>query len=202
MPRCGPAILSPELTVVILGGRGPFSFSLQGSSSQRSSGGWLPFAGCCCCYSGLPTSFGGSTNQPLGCTSEMKWGLRDCQTVAWACSQRLILTLFWVFPVQRETGSPQLILPHPGPNFWTFLFLVQPLTLNLRFNPGQTSQCEDNNSALGIQAQNSVLCEEPKSAFLSVGAGREILPETGGRDRIRNMPTTHISLQRNSTVMV
>lgn len=155
MPRCGPAILSPELSVVIRGGRGPFSFSLQGSSSQRSPGRQLPSAGSC---SGLPTSFGGSSKSTFGVYTGDEVGaprLSDCPLGLLSESNS---HHFWVFPVQRETGSPQLILPHPCPNFWTFLFLVQPLTLNLRFNRGQTSQCEDNNSALGIQGQNSVIC--------------------------------------------
>lgn len=85
----------------------------------------------------------------------MKWALCPLKTVAWALCQRLILTIFWVFPAQNEEGSrgsrsfvlPQLILPLPCPDFWTFLFLVQPLTLNLEFIPRQTLQCDSNNNS-------------------------------------------------------
>lgn len=117
--------------------------------------------------------------------NQMKWALCPLETAAWALCQRLILTIFWGFPAEKEEGSrgsrsfvlPQLILPLPCPDFWTFLFLVQLLTLNLEFIPRQTLQQDSNNNP------GTWFCALPrtKGCFPSpVGRFGEIWPPDGG----------------------
>lgn len=184
--RCGPAILSPEVLVFLRGG-------------QDLCGEGLPSPGGCWCCSGFPMSFGGS------CKSEEVGALptKDC------CLGPLSETNSHHFlgvscpEGGRKQGSssfvlPQLILPLPCPDFWTFLFLVQPLTLNVEFIPRQTSQCDSNNNS----GTCSMLCQEPKGAFLSQWADLEKSGPHMEEVRVGNVPTTDISSQRSSTVML
>lgn len=139
--------MDPELADFTQGRQRALLLSLPGSPGQISSRGeGLPFPGWCWCCLGIPMSFGGTCQSAAGSVREREVGGLSTPTLSpGTLGQRLILIAFWLLADPREAGSkatrdlgsgsfvlPQLILSLPCCSFWTFLFLAQKQTLNLR----------------------------------------------------------------------